>query len=71
MRACQTLSRHASTHHGVQQVQQCTDHLAKTMHGACLEYTQNIILQHLGQDPTGKPTPLICSTLQQCLSEDT
>ncbi|GFV06954.1 hypothetical protein TNCV_2917141 [Trichonephila clavipes] len=34
----------------------------KTRHGAYLKYTQNIMLQHQGEDPTGKPTPLICST---------
>ncbi|GFT76725.1 hypothetical protein TNCV_335871 [Trichonephila clavipes] len=35
----------------------------KTRHGAYLKYTQNIMLQHQGEDPTGiNPTPLICST---------
>ncbi|GFY29832.1 hypothetical protein TNCV_4071451 [Trichonephila clavipes] len=42
----------ASTHHGVQQGRQCAGHLAKTRHGAYLEYTQNIMLQHQGEDPT-------------------
>ncbi|GFT17579.1 hypothetical protein TNCV_4032491 [Trichonephila clavipes] len=51
-----------STHHGVQQGRQCAGHLAKTRHGAYLEYTQNIMLQHQGEDPTGKPDTLICST---------
>ncbi|GFX80424.1 hypothetical protein TNCV_177631 [Trichonephila clavipes] len=27
----------------------------KTRHGAYLEYTQNIMLQHQDEDPTGKP----------------
>ncbi|GFV94605.1 hypothetical protein TNCV_3826721 [Trichonephila clavipes] len=27
----------------------------KTRHGAYLEYTQNIVLQHQGENPTGKP----------------
>ncbi|GFW97095.1 hypothetical protein TNCV_2697171 [Trichonephila clavipes] len=27
----------------------------QTRHGAYLEYTQNIMLQHQGEDPTGKP----------------
>ncbi|GFS74410.1 hypothetical protein TNCV_970131 [Trichonephila clavipes] len=32
----------------------------KTRHGAYLEYTQNIMLQHQGEDPTGKPdTPYL------------
>ncbi|GFU59802.1 hypothetical protein TNCV_4343571 [Trichonephila clavipes] len=34
----------------------------KTRHGAYLEYIQNIMLQHQGEDPTGNPTPLICNT---------
>ncbi|GFT99295.1 hypothetical protein TNCV_3161941 [Trichonephila clavipes] len=34
----------------------------KTRHGAYLKYTQNIMLQHQGEDPTGKPDTLICST---------
>ncbi|GFX54175.1 transposable element Tcb2 transposase [Trichonephila clavipes] len=42
----------ASTHHGVQQGRQCAGHLEKTRHGAYLEYTQNIMLQHQGEDPT-------------------
>ncbi|GFX36942.1 hypothetical protein TNCV_1174441 [Trichonephila clavipes] len=50
----------ASTHHGVQQGRQCAGHLAKTRHGAYLEYTQNIVIQHQGEDPTGKPaTPYL------------
>ncbi|GFV19483.1 hypothetical protein TNCV_3664151 [Trichonephila clavipes] len=58
----------ASTHHGVQQGRQCASHLAKTRHSAYLEYTQNIMLQHQDEDPTGKSeTPY----LQQCLSRDT
>ncbi|GFW78063.1 hypothetical protein TNCV_135331 [Trichonephila clavipes] len=42
-------------------------------HNAYLEYTQNIVLQHQGEDPTGKPdTPYLQHlTLQQCLSGDT
>ncbi|GFT57951.1 hypothetical protein TNCV_2768591 [Trichonephila clavipes] len=43
----------ASTHHGVQQGRQCAGHLANTRHGAYLEYTQNIMLQHQGEGPTG------------------
>ncbi|GFV94596.1 hypothetical protein TNCV_3826631 [Trichonephila clavipes] len=32
----------------------------KTRHGTYLEYTQNIMLQHQGEDPTGKPdTPYL------------
>ncbi|GFT74247.1 hypothetical protein TNCV_5034581 [Trichonephila clavipes] len=46
----------ASTHHGVQQGRQCAGHLANTRHGAYLKYTQNIVLQNQGEDPTGKPT---------------
>ncbi|GFX06666.1 hypothetical protein TNCV_382621 [Trichonephila clavipes] len=44
----------------------------KTRHGAYLKYTQNIMLQHQGEDPTGKPdTPLSAAlTLQQCLFGD-
>ncbi|GFX71015.1 hypothetical protein TNCV_2706181 [Trichonephila clavipes] len=34
--------------------------LAKTRHGAYLEYTQNLVLQHQGEDPTGQPdTPYL------------
>ncbi|GFU60103.1 hypothetical protein TNCV_3144611 [Trichonephila clavipes] len=44
---------HASTHHRVQQGRQCAGHLAKTRHGAYLEYTHNIMLQHQGEDPKG------------------
>ncbi|GFT97631.1 hypothetical protein TNCV_2024491 [Trichonephila clavipes] len=58
----ETSSWRASTHHGVQQGRQCAGHLAKTRHGAYLKYTQNIMLQHQGEDPTGKPDTLICST---------
>ncbi|GFX01366.1 hypothetical protein TNCV_4736071 [Trichonephila clavipes] len=47
-----TSSWRASTHLGVQQGRQCAGHLAKTRHGAYLEYTQNIVLQHQGEDPT-------------------
>ncbi|GFU64485.1 hypothetical protein TNCV_2526001 [Trichonephila clavipes] len=65
----------ASTHHGVQQGRQCAGHLANTRHGAYLKYTQNIVLQNQGEDPTGKPTshlPLSAAlTLQQCLFGDT
>ncbi|GFW25073.1 uncharacterized protein TNCV_3155761 [Trichonephila clavipes] len=32
----------------------------KTRHGAYLKYSQNIVLQHQGEDPTGKPdTPYL------------
>ncbi|GFU76177.1 hypothetical protein TNCV_1233281 [Trichonephila clavipes] len=48
--------------HGVQQGRQCAGHLAKARHGAYLEYTQNIVLQHQCEDPTGKPATFICST---------
>ncbi|GFW40985.1 hypothetical protein TNCV_4089841 [Trichonephila clavipes] len=34
----------------------------KTRHGAYLKYTQNIMLQHRGEDQRVNPTPLICST---------
>ncbi|GFS88523.1 hypothetical protein TNCV_1461551 [Trichonephila clavipes] len=63
----------ASTHHGVQQGRQCAGHLANTRHGAYLKYIQNIVLQHQGEDPTGKPNlPLPAAlTLQQCLFGDT
>ncbi|GFV56227.1 hypothetical protein TNCV_3266341 [Trichonephila clavipes] len=27
----------------------------KARHGVYLEYTQNIVIQHQGEDPTGKP----------------
>ncbi|GFX02884.1 hypothetical protein TNCV_4438661 [Trichonephila clavipes] len=65
--AKKTSSWHASTHHGVQQGRKCAGHLAKTRHGAYLKYTQNIVLQHQGEDPMRKPaTPY----LQQCLSGD-
>ncbi|GFV92113.1 hypothetical protein TNCV_1895491 [Trichonephila clavipes] len=47
----------ASTHHGVQQGRQCAVHLANTRHGAYLDYTQNILIQHQGENPTGKPDP--------------
>ncbi|GFX70266.1 hypothetical protein TNCV_4617031 [Trichonephila clavipes] len=50
-----TLSWRASSHHGVQQGRQCAGHLAQTRHGTYQEYTQNIVLQHQGEDPTGKP----------------
>ncbi|GFV88623.1 hypothetical protein TNCV_1244331 [Trichonephila clavipes] len=50
----------ASTHHGVQQGRQCAGHPANTRHGAYLEYTQNIVIQHQGENPTGKPaTPYL------------
>ncbi|GFV61915.1 hypothetical protein TNCV_4107191 [Trichonephila clavipes] len=56
----QTSFWRASTHHGVLQGRQCAGHLAYTRHGAYLEYTQNIVLQHQGEDPTGKPaTPYL------------
>ncbi|GFW75937.1 hypothetical protein TNCV_3247021, partial [Trichonephila clavipes] len=45
----------------------------KTRHGAYLKHTQNIMLQHQGEDPTwSRPThPLSAAlTLQQCLSGD-
>ncbi|GFU95340.1 dimer_Tnp_hAT domain-containing protein [Trichonephila clavipes] len=54
--------RGASTHHGVQQGMQCAGDLARTRHGAYLEYTQNIMLQHQGEDPSCNPPPLTCST---------
>ncbi|GFY07875.1 hypothetical protein TNCV_4288111 [Trichonephila clavipes] len=53
--ARKTPSWRASTHHGVQQGRQCASHLVNARHGAYLEYTQNIVLQHQGEDPTGKP----------------
>ncbi|GFT16741.1 hypothetical protein TNCV_1333551 [Trichonephila clavipes] len=40
------------------------------MHGALLEYTQNIKLQHQGEDPTRHPLSAAL-TLQQCLFGDT
>ncbi|GFT03142.1 hypothetical protein TNCV_3610281 [Trichonephila clavipes] len=44
----------------------------KTRHGAYLKYTQNIMLQHQGEDPTGKPDTLICSTnLSSSVSSET
>ncbi|GFU31587.1 hypothetical protein TNCV_1234851 [Trichonephila clavipes] len=44
----------------------------KTRHGAYLEYTHNIVIQHQDEDPTGKPHSLSASlTLQQCLFGDT
>ncbi|GFX10671.1 hypothetical protein TNCV_147131 [Trichonephila clavipes] len=30
----------------------------QTRHGPYLEYTQNVMLQHQGEDPTGKPDTL-------------
>ncbi|GFW26221.1 hypothetical protein TNCV_1851251, partial [Trichonephila clavipes] len=44
-------------------------HLAKPGTALTCECTQNIMLQHRGEDPTGKPdTPLSAAlTLQQCL----
>ncbi|GFY06530.1 hypothetical protein TNCV_3523861 [Trichonephila clavipes] len=55
-----TSSWRASTHHGVQRGRQCAGHMAKTRHGAYLKYTQNIVLQHQGEDPTDKPdTPYL------------
>ncbi|GFY18031.1 hypothetical protein TNCV_3385221 [Trichonephila clavipes] len=62
--ARKTSSCRASTHHGVQQVRQCAGHLVNTRHGAYLEYTQNIVLQHQGECYSIRvnPTPLICST---------
>ncbi|GFV59888.1 hypothetical protein TNCV_856091 [Trichonephila clavipes] len=45
-----------STHHEVQQGRQCAGQLTIVRHGAYLEYTQNIVLQHQGEDPTGNPT---------------
>ncbi|GFX94824.1 hypothetical protein TNCV_2378971 [Trichonephila clavipes] len=49
-----------STHPRVQQGRHCAGHLAKTRHGAYLEYTQNIVLQQQGEDPTDKPaTPYL------------
>ncbi|GFU59095.1 hypothetical protein TNCV_2933841 [Trichonephila clavipes] len=57
-----TSSWRASTHHGVQQGRQCAVIWQKTRHGAYLKYTQNIMLQHQGEDPTGKPDTLTCST---------
>ncbi|GFU94828.1 hypothetical protein TNCV_4552801 [Trichonephila clavipes] len=49
-----TSSWRASTYHGVQQGKQCAGQLTRVRHGACLEYTQNIVLQHQGEDPTEK-----------------
>ncbi|GFV45040.1 hypothetical protein TNCV_907871 [Trichonephila clavipes] len=44
----------------VQHERQCAGHLANTRHGAYLEYTQNKVIQHQGEDPTGKPaTPYL------------
>ncbi|GFW88972.1 hypothetical protein TNCV_2684061 [Trichonephila clavipes] len=40
----------------------------KTRNGAYLEYTQNIVLHHQGEDPTGKPAALICSTNPTAIS---
>ncbi|GFW91407.1 hypothetical protein TNCV_3375731 [Trichonephila clavipes] len=48
----------ASTHHEVLQGRQCAGHLVKPRHDAYLEYTQNIALQHQGEDPTGKSATL-------------
>ncbi|GFU87690.1 hypothetical protein TNCV_2042741 [Trichonephila clavipes] len=58
--AIATSSWCASTHHGVQQGRQCAGYLENSRHGAYLEYTKNIALQHQGEDPTGKPdTPYL------------
>ncbi|GFU08315.1 hypothetical protein TNCV_932231 [Trichonephila clavipes] len=51
----------ASTHHGVQQGRQCSGLLEKPRHGAYLEYTQKIVLQHHGEE-RASPVALICST---------
>ncbi|GFT22367.1 hypothetical protein TNCV_3273501 [Trichonephila clavipes] len=56
----------ASTHHRVQQVRQCAGQLTTVRHGAYLEYTQDIALQHQGDAPTGKP--FICSTSSIAMS---
>ncbi|GFW07126.1 hypothetical protein TNCV_3693211 [Trichonephila clavipes] len=55
-----TASRRASTHHGVQQRNQCAGQLTIVRQGAYLEYTQNIVLQHQGEDPT---------EIDRCLTE--
>ncbi|GFU73446.1 hypothetical protein TNCV_3675931 [Trichonephila clavipes] len=62
-----------STHHRIQQGRQYAGHLVNTRHCVYLVYTQNIMLQHQGEDPTGKPdTPYLQTlTLQQCLFGDT
>ncbi|GFW14535.1 hypothetical protein TNCV_2358591 [Trichonephila clavipes] len=52
----QTSFWRASTHHEVQQGRQCAGHLVNTRRGSYQEYTQNIVIQHQGVDPTGKPT---------------
>ncbi|GFW61632.1 hypothetical protein TNCV_3705671 [Trichonephila clavipes] len=57
-----TASWRASTHHGVQYRRQCAGHLAKTRHGAYLEYTQNIMLQQQGGIKWVIPPSFICST---------
>ncbi|GFX62150.1 hypothetical protein TNCV_2228761 [Trichonephila clavipes] len=46
-----------STHHGVQQGRQYASDLAKNRHCAYLEYIQNIMLQHQGEDSTGHQHP--------------
>ncbi|GFT11112.1 hypothetical protein TNCV_1084641 [Trichonephila clavipes] len=49
----------------------CRSYGKNQVRGAYLDYTQNIMLQHQGEDPTGNPTLLSAAlTLQQCLFED-
>ncbi|GFY18083.1 hypothetical protein TNCV_3385741 [Trichonephila clavipes] len=45
----------------------------KTRHGTYLDYTQNISLQHQGEDQTGKRAPPLSAALilQQCFFGDT
>ncbi|GFX65959.1 hypothetical protein TNCV_13801 [Trichonephila clavipes] len=40
----------------------------KTRHSAHLEYILDIVLQHQGEDPMGKPTPLTCSISPTAMS---
>ncbi|GFX07756.1 hypothetical protein TNCV_4160251 [Trichonephila clavipes] len=55
-----TSSWHASTRHGVLQRRQCASQLTIVRHDAYLDYTQNIVLQHKGEDPKDKPdTPYL------------
>ncbi|GFU95558.1 hypothetical protein TNCV_3543031 [Trichonephila clavipes] len=63
MSARNTSSWRASIQHGVQQGRQWADHLEKTRHGAYLEYTQDISLQHQGKDPTCKRNTMFCSNV--------
>ncbi|GFT38609.1 hypothetical protein TNCV_4949131 [Trichonephila clavipes] len=45
----------ASTHHEVQQGEQCVGKLATTRLSVYLKYTPDIVLQHQCEDPTEKP----------------